>query len=462
MTTVSEKTRYTDEASAVPDHGGLHAPIICSPDDQAGFDRFMAYIDRQQNASLDQASDTEAARLEPYLNAWGRRISVSSEPQKKSFMAWIKSLISEPRKVHDFSKSGALRGAFTTSSQATKNVILAENVIIPSSVLNHPDIQALQRSDIISTGFMADTPYKDASYGLGFIQVKHKKDYDVYPCEGYTDVKPRTVSSITFPVLTLDDRMMAAIARFQPQKMLSSLQNIVTASNHDPVHQLVKAQSPNSEIVTNVSRSNVISMIDEEIENYVGRYKGDEPLGYESWAIATHAATWATMMDKPEGEELRSSIDTYFDELGRMATAMQSDSSLSDEDRHNIIDYYSTAAGFALVRLVPVNDPLMTHTISRMESIDPLPGAIIESQPHPSTEADIVIGLYEAAGVHFTDRDQQPLSYTTAKQLRLIEMLPDVTQMHAPAPPGSDIDRARSRVNSMDRSLLSILMKPSS
>lgn len=441
----------------------LKAPVVCDPDNPEDTQSFMAYIDEQQEASLSQVSDTEAARLAPYLDAWGRRIGQPiSEPKKKSVLTWVMSLIGAETSVPhiDFAQPGTLNKLFEASSRLTKNVILAQNAIIPRTLLQHPFMQAKRENKDLTSGLVAPTHYGGAAYGVGFIQVKKRQAPNEYYNKVMgTDVRS-TVFSISFPIMTLDDGMMRRMAPHDTRTLMNALQDIITASNHDPVHHLIKAHSPNNEIVENLSGSDTTRMLDDEIKKYVGQRNVDEPLGYESWAIATHAATWATMKDTPAGEGLEKSIDTYFDELERIAAALQNVSSLSDMDRHNVIDYYATAVGFSLIRLVPANDPLMIHAISRMESADPLPEAVIEAPRQLSPEADKVISLYKDAGVHFTDQNQQPMSYTAAKQMQLIMMLPDIAQMHAPAPSGSDIDIARQRINDMDRNLLRILVKP--
>lgn len=443
---------------------GNRSPVVWNPDATDQIADFLSYIGTQQASSLADVSDREAQRLNPYLDAWGQRIaSQPPEPEKRSVLTWARSLLGKPADVPaiDFSQPGTLNTLFSASSRLTKNVILGQNAIIPQSLLEHPALLALRDSRDITSGFMPETYYNNASYGLGFIQVKKRESFNRHYDQAFGMQLKRTVSSVSFPIMTMDDGMMRHVAAHNPAKMMNALQDIITASNHDPVHHLVKAQSPNTEIVENISGSDVMADIDGQMRTYVGRYRDDHPLSYENWAISTHAATWRTLRDTPAGEDLKRAVDTYFDELQRIGGALRHDPALTEEHRQNIIDYYSTAAGFALVRLMPVNDPLIVHAIARMETLAPLPQTVVEAPRKFSPEAQAVIDLYQEGGVSFFDDTRRPASYTAAKQVQLIEMLPDVTQMNAPAAPGSDIDTARRRVNGMDRNLLNILVKPS-
>lgn len=443
---------------------GLRAPVVCDPDSPADTHNFFAYIDAQQTARFQDVSSTEAQRLSGYLDSWGQRIAAEPPaPPRRSVLTWVKGLLdtTPPLPPVDFSKPGALSVLFDASSSLTKNVILGQNVIIPQSLIEHDSLRQKRENGEIASGFMPSTPYGDAAYGLGFLQVKKREPINPYHNQVFGGQMKRTVSSVSFPIMTLDDGMLRSTSGHNPARMMTALQDIVTAANHDPVHQLIKALSPNSEIVESIAGSDVTAELDKAVRAYVGMHSDSHPLGYESWAIATHAATWRAMRDTPAGEDLKQSIDTYFDELQRISHALGDDPSMTDERRQTIVDYYSTAVGYALVRLMPVNDPLMLHTLERMESVAPLPETVVNAPRKTEPEAQAVINLYQDSSVSFFDENQRPQSYTAAKQLQLIEMLPDVTQMNAPAAPGSDIDTARRRVNGMDRNLLNILVKPS-
>ncbi len=443
---------------------GLRAPVVCDPDSDADIYDFLAYVEAQQTTRFQDVSAAEVQRLSGYLDGWGQRIAAEPPaPPKRSVLTWARSLFDSTPPVPplDFSKPGTLSTLFDASSSLTKNVILGQNAIIPQSLMEHDVLRKGRENGEMTSGFMPSTGYGDTAYGLGFIQVKKREPINPHHNPLFGGQMKRTVSSVSFPIMTLDDGMLRDISGHNPALMITALQDIVTAANHDPVHQLVKALSPNSEIVESIAGSDVTAELDKAVRTYVGTHGDNHPLGYESWAIATHAATWRAMRETPAGEELQQSIDTYFDELQRISNELGNDPSVTDERRQTIVDYYSTAAGYALVRLMPVNDPLLLHTMDRMEAVAPLPETVINAPRKAEPEAQAVIGLYQDSGISFFDENQRPLSYTAAKQLQLIEMLPDVTRMNAPAAPGSDIDTARMRVNGMDRNLLNILVKPS-
>jgi hypothetical protein len=417
-------------------------PVLAAsgPRDEAAF---LDYINILRVAPAATIAAQESERLSYYFDALGKYLTQAKEDAPKSLFTW-RRLFEGSKPKRSITEPGTLNKIFRFVAEATGNTILSEVSIVPASLLASPGISDLRDKKGIG-GDAEKSRYGNADFTLGFIQCMKTKtlDFDYYPSFTFLE------STVSFPVLALDDSMMEAISRCQPQKMLEALQTVMSACTHDTLHHF-----------TNVYFNDIVSVkpaeaaykapLNEVIRKYSDRNSASDLMGFEMFLTGSHAAIWDKTRNAPERKHITDTLDAYFDELERISAELKP---TDPELRNRAIDYFATAAGFGLIRIVPFDDPLMQNYLHRAESVTPDPDDIQSIEPGFSgIVTNEILQNYAAAGKTIA---QSPYGFT--KLIQLVNMLTWTAYTLSPAANSPDLQKAQQRLSPGNQKIFSTL-----
>jgi hypothetical protein len=170
----------------------------------------------------------------------------------------------------------------------------------------------------------------------------------------------------------LDQNLMARIAPHNPTDLLDSLSAIATIANHDVLHQLTSTVV--SESITSSNRNPEYGeILNGFLTSYLA-FRTNEKDGddysdsYEAWALNSHAETYREIRRTGQGQDLDAHVEKYFDALARIDRALEAEQA-SEQVRHRYVDYLGTVALYSLVRILPIDDPLLGRALTRMETL---------------------------------------------------------------------------------------------
>lgn len=441
---------------------GNHAPILPALSDRGRLQDFMNYIQGSIEATHLDVARNEQKRLSYYWEALDKRLTrggpveKGGAPKKGSVFTYLTPRILRDYKPVDSYRTGDLHNIFEKIATETRSIILAEVAICPQGLMDNPHIAELTDHDLLRAETAKTTLEPSSSHALayrfGFLNIL-KKD------EGISFVPYK--SSITFPVLLLDDDMMGIAAEHQSALLLHHLQTIISLSNHDMIHNMI-----NTESKADISHPMEVSFrgrLKRFMEDKTGCHGENDPLGFESALVVGHARTWAYLRKMPAGRQMDHAIEGFYDELARISQEIQARQSLPLEKQHQVIDYFSMTVPFALARMVPLNDPLMERAFQRMHDIDPAPDLILRQEidmaalkSHPG--ASCTLKNYDRAGTPLIETAAGPRSYAEHRKLHLVQMLPETTILLSPASKGTPEYKAHQRADVMDRDIVNIII----
>ena len=437
---------------------GRRPPILSAPDNSAERQDFIAYFDEQNVRTPVEAAQAEEQRLSYYFEALDKRltrggpVAKGGTPKPFSVTTYLIPPILRDYKPRDVYQSGDLRGIFKNIAAQTRSIVMSEVMICPKSALEDPVLRTRPYVHLGGTestfldGYQGDR----RAYDFGFFDVRQNSD----PAE---TTEQKFASDIALPVLALNDDMLQAIQSYQPQKLLRPLQDIITLCNHDMMHNMVNTISRGD--ISRPMEAHFKPEMRHFMEHKTGSYGAADILGFESALIVGHARTWQDLKDTPIGDKMSQAIEDFYDHLHVIAEGLEKNSPLSREEQQQTIDYFATAAPYALARLVSLHDPLMDKALARAQHIDPSPLTAL-SATRKIEDPRVVQALqnYRKAGTPLAADETAPQSYNEAKKLQLARILPEIAVLLSPARKGSPEHKAHARADEMDRDIVNIIV----
>ncbi|WP_435641878.1 hypothetical protein [Micavibrio aeruginosavorus] len=335
-----------------------YRPPVTALSGEAGVGLVRAHIDRLLGADGADAVAYESDRLAPYMTALGQRLAAdgvvqATEPSPfnatMGVVAYHKFIETAPSPETQF-EPGRVRGVFNTMAADTGNLVLSEVAIVSADVWDRVV------SDDRLKAFSRPSDIAGRKYQLGFIQC----------------MKQTAQSSVAFPVMGLDSDLMDRIAPYDPADLLESLSAIATIANHDVLHGLTSTAVSQS-ITHEFRKPEYGDVLNGFLTAYLAfrtneKDADDYADSYEAWALASHADTYREMRTNGDDRNLDVQVERYCDALERIDAALEKDGA-SPDMRHRYMDYLGTVALYSLVRVLPVDDPLMGRALTRMETL---------------------------------------------------------------------------------------------
>ncbi len=434
-----------DEPANGPRPVIINAPVVTDAVDGARpFLDMVASLRRNDSAKVAAA---ESERLRPYFAGLSRYLGepagTASDTLKK------------------LTAPGALSALFNASAAARHNTILSEVVIAPQDIRHEgPAASLFMRSNAFEQAY----EYRDNRSVFGFLQL-------------YEDRQPATYSA-TVPVLLLDSHRMRKIRPYQADAMLRHLQRAMTLVNHDMLHHFTGS------IVNNETAETFPGSYTAKRFGSHGGTRTHTPLRlwdmalpgglYEEWAQIAHERVFLAPGNEAMAAEIDGLIDPCFDELERIRDAMMKTAKDRPDDARDTIDYFGMMMAHALTRVFPLNHPVMSHCMDRIERADPDPGKIVadcggmlqqsgtgNSRPTPPRDiltaignqvlADSGIGRiiagYRAVGLDLLPDGDRDVDYRQLKLFQLSLMSLDEVRAHMPQPVERVMTRLRDNMD---------------
>lgn len=374
--TVSEDippTRTVGEPPAGPD---LMPPVVVDPG-AGGVQRVVTFMHSLAGVAAGVVADGEARRLSTYFDALQQRIR-RILPQKPSLqgegynpLKYVRNIITYHRVKEDFAQGAGIADQFRAVADATKSVITSEVGIIPKSVYGQFLYKMVDDTPKYMD-FFKDTLLAGYSQNLGFYQV----------------FRQNGSGSTTFPVLVLDDDVIGRVAAHAPPDLLNSLQNIATIANHDMMHHLTNVDLTGriSKIERGVAyKDTMVKMLRPRTRSY----SDDDHSSYESWNILSHTKTWRELRSRGIDMDMDKNVRSYFSGLEEMNDkAGKCDDPEESTRIRKIVGHLGMVGMFSMMRVLPLDDPLMNHALDTMERINSDPGFV-----------SFIAGNYEARNI---------------------------------------------------------------
>ena len=352
-------------------------PPIITKSGEAGAQELHSYIEFLELIPNHIITSHENQRLTPYFQAMEKRIEATTEPATynedlNDLTDKIRQDLAGPLNIvahhplhlsteNSVQQSGqTLSHIFETIAADTGSTLTSEFGIAPLKAIQNDSIHKLERSKKITTHF---EPQNFGSYnaklGLGFIQV----------------MKSGRNSAHTFPMIAIDDNILTeTLLQDSAPAVLESLRSMATAGNHDMLHHLTSTF-----LTDDVSKYGQKPGYADPLADFLNQHLSGptyDPKSYESWALVSHATTWRELAGSGIGNDLERNIVQYYNALEKLGEDLAK--TKTPEECHKIIDYYATAGGFILLRIMPMDNPLMQYALARMEAIDPLPDPVLQ------------------------------------------------------------------------------------
>lgn len=407
--------------------------------------KFIADLKKSDTVSVAQQ---ESKNLAPYFNALSLYLTGNMPAAAPSPVS-----------------PEALAQLFTTVAAYTRNTLTTGVAIIPDN---------LDQGPMWETAYAQENFFKDYTYGFNSFRFGFYKTYSTHKNGGL----------VSFPVLMLDHDMLAKAAPYEAEPMLRALQSVFTAVNHDLLHHLTApmVHGPVDYALFNPSRhENAMAAWDEKLRTFGNNQ-------YENWAQLTQQKILLAPGNEAVLQSIASGISTYMNELQRIGTgvmaAADGDAFSKKAAGHVVVDYFGTVMIHALTRIVPLDHPLMTECIARLEKIDPLPneafGDCCQLYQIPRRHIDrqealdwlrelctddpdfhpIVLG-YKKAGLNLLPKKEGDFSYRCCKLLQQVKLSVEDVTPHTPHSPDHDIRRLQNGTGKLARGMITAAKKMS-
>jgi hypothetical protein len=242
---------------------------------------------------------------------------------------------------------------FKDAAAVTRSALISEVVILPSNIYHSPKTESMFR------GERFDVPYRTAFGGFkfGFFQVSDKTGRQ----------------NSTFATFTIDSETIAPLLPQGAQKMFADLQSVMTLVNHDMLHHLT------SPILT----PTVSDKHDQKLVYGLPVHAWGDNVRRYGWGGSTEAyedlvqitQEHVVLQGDPKGKKTTAIVDSYFDELTRLRDGALKAATSYDakDDVRSAVNYCALLMGHALLRVYPLNHPVMTSCLDRMLAVDPAP-----------------------------------------------------------------------------------------
>lgn len=336
--------------------------------------QFCEYLSQLCKAPMSAIAEAESRRLAPYFSALEKRLE-PGQPAGGS-LGRIKAVITHhpippaPETPEQKEKKSLCR-TFNKVAADTKNVIISEFSIVPETLLTDPAVSMMKNNRRISQ-FFKPVRHNKTDISLGFIQCMQNGG----------------AGSVTVPVAALDSNILKSIKELDTKAMMTSLQGILTAVNHDMMHHLTNT-CLNNDVSNTPQAVPYAAKLNTFIAMHV-RGHDEAPYSYESWALLSHADTWREMRGTETEQDLNRSIDTFYDSLSRLGGEMKR-AGKTESERVAVIDYFSVLCAFALMRIHPFNHPAMVRVMDRIEALHPAPLKIFTNYTQPFLNRDTIV-----------------------------------------------------------------------
>lgn len=376
----------------------------------------------------------ELARLDNYFDVFHARLMQDAKE------LGIKTSEQRFLTATDFSHE-----VFRRIADRTGSTLLSEFAIMPQAIF-----KSASKAEN-TTAFSKTTYHRDQEISFGFIQVK---DFIYDP-----ETKKELETANSMSAIGLNADIVKVISKYATTKMFRALQAVATAANHDMQHH-ISSELLNPDISSNSNdrkesggyndKSKVIEWHDEHLQMIFG---SDENIkSYESFLILNHSRMWADMAGSDQERDVEKQCKIFFQELKRLSKDMA-----KDHDQKTIsqtVDYLGTLMGYALVRFLTLDHPIMDMSLRCLEMIDPLANdnflektedlfTRIEHEPRISEMTE----NYTVAGSDFlftTMRAEK--NYVNLKRLEIAAISPEIALLNSPAQEGSELAKVKARV----------------
>lgn len=441
-----EDVRVFDKDMPAEKQLSIKAPIIIDATTKEGVQPLLNLERTVRTNSNTDIAQEESRRLNPYFKALSVYLKKALDKQDGEKDPALQKLTTP----------GALKGIFNAMAKCTRNTLTSEVIIVPENIISGPARYIFKGNEFSRT-------YRHRKEGFSFSFVQIFEDGNN--------------GSTVFPLFTISQKMMKYIAGRQPKALLAEFQGVMTIVNHDMLHHFT---SP-------YILPNTVYKFNEAARPPFEKWGGGIPSSkngesYESWAQIDHEKALLT----PEiHDELRHKIDLYFDELKRIGTELKNTKgSLSGWEKpdHDVVDFFGMMMAHALTRLVPLNHPLMTHCLNRLQDADPHPQDYIEDLHRSFTNGwwqpkgrvieknDIlkhitesiypkqreIIDTYRKHGLDIWPQDDRQAGYINVKLVQLTLLCPQEIVDHMPPEPGSAMHYLRSVTDRLTLNMIRI------
>lgn len=292
---------------------------------------------RTAYAPQDIIAYDESVRLTNYFQALERRLSNESITHH---------IIGAPAKTY----KDSFTALFNQVAQDSNNIVLSEFSIIPTELMNHPEITALMKQGQLDT-YLPDKSMGQFPITMGFLQISN----------------PDERCSTSIPVLSLPQKLCDLLSPVDAKPLLEHLRLILTDSNHDMLHHLT-----NSYLNQRISKTGTPPPYAKPMIDYFRRNTepGDtNPKGYEGWAVMSHILTWRERTKTGDDASLQDHVNGFYQALRNVDTALEN-TGMAQNKRRDITHYFSMLCQFSLMRFQALNSPIMQSAIEQGRTLD--------------------------------------------------------------------------------------------
>lgn len=443
----------------------MKVPIIYGVDAEKvqSFYDFVAAL-REDPAKV---ADIEAARLLPYLDEFSKVLKSDIEnyhlgaedikgEQTEERLDQLDLFMSDPveyarKRVEALASKGAMSELFSDIYRKTGNVILSEMMIAPESI-----VKTIADAKNIKQFSKVDN-FAGFSIRLGFFQV--------YPDAPRTGNAQQDGGNVSAPLIAIDDKILGAVDGKMDGRLLEILQSVMLAGNHDMQHHYTNDTLNQAIAERNKLFSSRASTHDLSIGSWAGKFfsrsVGDEDISsYESWLLMNHARVMQAGVEKGGRQILEHVCDEYYAELEELSHKLYEDNTTSEKygPPDEIIDYLGTVLPYALMRFLPMDDPLMDRCCEALEKIlRPPQHEIVHKARFLYSDGHTfqVTSNYKIAGRALVPDSLHKCDFKGLKKLQLIKMAPEIPLVISPAEKGSSLEEIQQRVGRVNVEMVS-------
>lgn len=417
----------------------LKSPVVTTLD-PAQLKRVADFMERVRT-DPETIAQIEAERLKPFFDAFSSRLKEDYAALKdKPLIPPVVKKIITPKKLAEM---------FVKVAEVTQNVILSELMILPKGAANHRSLPGAKEVQIF-----------EATKRYGYDDKTAQKFYF-----GFAQVFPlgKDTSSVSCPYIAFDPKMMDAVSAHGADTMFHAFQDVMSFGNHDMVHQFtnqyLNSQISRASTYRDMVARNTEAGIDKWWERHGLAGRDEDSRSYESWLMLNHQRV---VLDQCTMESpLRARIDVFFDELARIGWAIAAeDPKHNREKSHEVVDYFNTMMGYALMRYLPFSHPLMEYALGRMQEADPYPELLMKKSAAVMKQADMMqqngsftnyfnkcIEIYNGRFTKNTMINMMPIdpNFVELKRLQLVMIEPWIARLMAPYSGDGEYDQVRRR-----------------
>lgn len=167
----------------------------------------------------------------------------------------------------------------------------------------------------------------------------------------------------------IDDNIFDIVQAHEGQDMLGSLSRLHEHVSHDYIHQTNFFLGPH-DVMFRKARKDWSQQLGDD----------DQPTSSECWHTLAHK----TVLDQIHGCATRSTdklAHSFLDQLEQFKDKMDFNSSLSDAQKHDAVEYLGLLGATAYMRVTGLDNKDLTHYLATLENIDYPEASLKTSQP---------------------------------------------------------------------------------